>query len=122
MHRAKKHHKERGPWLTAAIILVIIHGLLLLGISFGENSLRNIPIPGWFYLAVVGIAVADIVAGLALWRWKGWGFYLYLAASLVAMALGLLVTGSLLFIFSRIVPVAIVGYVMRPKWKYFEGL
>jgi hypothetical protein len=111
---------ERGGLLTAAIILVILHGLIILGVAYGESALRDLTMPPWFVPAILGIAVADIVAGIALWYWKGWGFYLYLGATIAAIVLGVAASGFLMFAFSRIIPFVIVGYIMRPKWKYFS--
>lgn len=123
-HRSKKQqNKERGGWLTAAIIYVIIHGILMLAILFGEHSyIRQLPglPPTWVIATLAGAAIADIIAGIALWRWKMWGFYLYLASIVAVMIIGLLATGSALLAFSAIIPFAIVGYIMRPKWEFFE--
>lgn len=119
----KPTQKERGGWLTAAIVFVILHGLLMLGIIYGNDLLQgtDVPLPAWFVPSVIGVAVADIVAGIALWRWKGWGFYLYLVSTIVIIALGVLATGyAMLWSFSRLLPFVIVGYIMRPKWKYFD--
>jgi hypothetical protein len=115
--------KVRGGWLTAAIVVVILHGLMMLGIIYGNDYLQETPakLPSWFIPSVVGVAIADIVAGIALWRWKGWGFYLYLVATIVIIALGILATGyAMLWSFSRLIPIVIVGYIMRPKWQYFD--
>lgn len=115
-----KQNRERGGLLTAAIVYVIIHGFLLLGLVYGEQSLRNMNVPNWWIPTVIGMSVAGVVAGIALWNWKKWGYYLYLVASLVGMGLGLLATGSLLFVFSAAIPVAIVGYILMQKWSLFD--
>ena len=115
--------KERGGWLTAAIVMVILHGFLMLAIIYGNDYLQETParLPGWFIPSVIGAAIGDVVAGIALWRWKGWGFYLYLVTSIVIIALGIMATGyAMLWTFSRLLPFVIVGYIMRPKWKYFD--
>lgn len=115
-------HKERGFWLTAAIVVVIIHGLLMLGIIYGEQYLQQTdgppPLLVW---STIGVAVADIVAGIALWRWKKWGLTLYLIATLAIIGLGTIITGSLmLWAFSRLIPFVIIGYIIRSRWQYFE--
>ena len=119
------HHpvrRERGFWLTAAIVVVIIHGLLMLGIIYGEQYLlKTDGPPTWFILSTIGAAIADIVAGIALWRWKKWGLTLYFVATLVVIGLGILATGyGMLWAFSRIIPFAIVGYIIRSRWQNFE--
>ena len=115
--------KERGGWLTAAIVFVILHGLLMLGIIYGNNLLQEtaVPLPSWFVPSVIAAAIADVIAGIALWKWKGWGFYLYLVSTIVIITLGIMATGyAMLWSFSRLLPFVIVGYIMRPKWKYFD--
>ena len=120
MSKSGSYKPERGCLLTGAIILVGISGLLSLLVIFGENGFKTAGIPTWFIAAAAIAAVADIVAAIGLWQWKYWGLYLYLAATVVSIVLGLLATGSALFAFSRIIPVAIVGYFMLPKRQYFD--
>ncbi len=122
----KSHHvaakKERGGWLTAAIIFVILHGFLVLAGIYGDSlfAVEELP-PAWIIYSLVGLAIADIVAGVALWKWKSWGFYLYLFTSIAVIGLGILATGyAMLWTFSRILPFVILGYIMRPKWKFFD--
>lgn len=118
-HAPKK--KVRGGWLTGAIVLVILHGLMMLGVVYGNEYLLSNSVPTWFVYSVIGVAIADIVAGVALWRWKGWGFYLYLVATIIIIGLGIMATGyGMLWSFSRLIPFVIVGYIMRPKWQYFD--
>jgi len=121
---SKNHpvHKERGFWLAAAIVVVILHGLLMLGIIYGEQYLQQTDgPPTWFVLSTIAVAIADIVAGIALWRWKQWGLTLYLVATLVIIGLGIMATGYAMFwAFSRLIPFVIVGYIIRSRWQYFE--
>lgn len=114
--------RERGRWLTAAICFVIGYGLAMIVILLSLDSARNVLAPGWLLPLVIGIGVAEIIAGIALWRWKMWGLYLYLAATIVALFLAVLVAGSLFVVYARIVPFAVVGYIIRPKWEHFDGL
>ena len=120
MSNTHKSKPERGCLLVGAIILVGVSGLLLLGVALGESGLQNTALPNWFIYSVVGVAIADIIAAIGLWFWKKWAYYLYLAATLVSIGLGLAATGSILFAFSRIIPFAIVGYIILPKWEYFD--
>ena len=106
-----------STWLTIMLIIVGFHGLLLL--PYARSLANNTNAPAWFLATIAAVAVADIIAAVALWKWQFWGFYLYLITSAVAIGVGLLATGSMLFVFSRIVPVAILGVLLRPKWNYF---
>ncbi len=120
MSHKESYKPERGCLLVGAIILVGVSGLISLLTILGENSFTTANIPTWFLAAAAAAAVADIVAAFGLWGWKKWAYYLYLASTLVSIVLGLLATGSALFAFSRIIPFAIVGYIVMPKWKYFD--
>ncbi len=113
--------RERGRWLTAAICFVIGYGLALIVLVIMFDSTRGVLAPGWLLPLVIGVGLAEIVAGIALWRWKMWGLYLYLAATIVALFLDVLSAGSLLVVYARIVPFAVVGYIIRPKWEHFDG-
>ena len=119
-NKSHDYKPERGCLLTGAIILVGISGLISLATIFGENGFTTTNIPTWFIAAAVAAAIADIIAAIGLWGWKQWAYYLYLGATIVSVVLGLLVTGSAMFAFSRIIPFAIVGYIILPKWKYFD--
>ncbi len=124
-HTQGKHSqvkKERGGLLTAAIIYVFLHSFLVLGAIFGNNLLMGADLPPtWFILSMIGAEIADIVAGIALWRWKKWGLTLYFAATVVVIALGVLATGAaMMWSFSRLFPFIIVGYIVRSRWQYFE--
>ena len=114
--------KVRSIWLTAAIVIVIIHGLAMLGIIYGQELLRGADAPPtWFVLSILGATIADIVAGIALWRWKKWGLTLYLITTAIDIALGMMATGyGMMWVFSRLIPFVIVGYIVRSQWRYFE--
>lgn len=123
--RKRKHQpakKDRGIWLTAAIVIVIIHGLAMLGVVYGQQLLRSADAPPtWFVLSIIAAAVADIVAGFALWKWKKWGLTLYFVSTIVVIVLGIMATGyAMMWSFSRLIPFVIVGYIVRSRWQYFE--
>ena len=114
--------KERGGWLTAAIIFVILHSFLVLGMIYGNNLLTGADVPPtWFILSILGAAIIDIIAAIALWRWKKWGLTLYFVGTAIVIVLGILATGAaMLWSFSRLLPFIIVGYIVRSKWELFE--
>ncbi|MCA9950865.1 MAG: hypothetical protein KDE48_14540 [Anaerolineales bacterium] len=112
--------KERGWVLMLAIIYVILHGFVLLGVVVGENGLANLSDHTLIIASTIAAGIVGIVAGIMLWRWKQLGLTLYLIATLGEIIAGLLITGSMLFIFSAIIPFAIVGYIVRMHWSKFD--
>ena len=114
------HKKERGTLLSILLILVIVNGVILTLLSISEKNARDeITDPIIVALFIIS-AIAHAVAGIALWRWKQWGLYLYLAAAILTGALGLINTGSLVVFFGAVLPFAIVGYVIAQKWRMFD--
>lgn len=110
---------KRTAVMTAAIIYVIIHGLLWTAASWAtvRDLTGNRP---WYLGLLVVASIASIVAGVALWYWKRWGFYVY-AASVVAVAvLTLLFTGSAFVMLGGLLPVALVAYALYPKLGAFS--
>lgn len=112
--------KERGLALTLAIIYVIIHGFVLFALVIGEKGVPNLADHTLLIAIVAASGIAGIIAGIMLWRWKQLGLTIYLLATLGAIIGGLLTTGSMLFVFSAILPFAIVGYIVRMHWSNFE--
>jgi hypothetical protein len=114
--------RTRGRWLTLAILFVIGYGLLSIFVVLTVDGARRVFAPGWLLPLVIAIGCAEIIAGILLWRWKMWGLYLYLIATIISLILATLSAGSLFVVYARIVPFVAVGYVIRPKWEFFEGL
>jgi len=103
-----------------ALAIVIVHGLLLTLLTIGQKNYQGeVTHPVIYVLFLLGSAL-DVVAGLALWYWQKWGLNLYLAATVMTALVGLVSTGSLLVVFAAFLPLAVVGYILRRDWKYFE--
>ena len=67
------------------------------------------------------LALATLISGFGMWNWKRWGLYLYAGATLVSVAVGLILTGAGLFIvFYEFIPIAILGSILGQTSKYFE--
>ncbi len=113
-------HKKRGTALTIAILFVVLHSIFM---AFAAVSTANyngeVNMPFVYTLFVLS-SIASAIAGIGLWRWKIWGFNLYLGASVVTMALATMLTGSIMAAFWGLVPFAIVGYIVRMDWNKFE--
>lgn len=112
--------KHRNTLLTIALVLVILHGILVVALYWigAPETQRSV---GSFALWVTLLAaVADVVAGVAMWFWKRWGIYLYAVATVAAAVASLLATGSMLFLFGALLPAIIVLYIIAMQRDTFE--
>lgn len=109
---------ERGCWLSGWLILILLHSLLSAGLIY---YLRREPAgnsPLW--LAVLAaVAIANVVAVIAIWNWKRWGLVLYVIATIASIVVGLMLTGTQLIVFQQIIPLVILGYLIKDKWSRF---
>jgi hypothetical protein len=107
----------RGGLLTAAIVIMAIHGvfntvaLLLIRKSEYYNP------PPWLWVAAFAVGIATIVAALALWYWKRWGLYLYLAAAVASGVIGVITFPTFGIAFYNLIPVAILGWILNSQKK-----
>lgn len=116
----KPKPKERGALLTILLVLVILNGAILTLVSWQDARVAGeVTMPIILGLFIVS-SIAHVVAGIALWTWKRWGLALYGIAAAVTGVLGIINTGSLIVLMGALVPFAVVGYVVRMKWKMFE--
>jgi hypothetical protein len=121
-HHKSSHHEqapERGALLTIAIILVVFHGAFFTALSYsvikGEGLIAAPVLLGLLLLC----SIATAVAGVAMWFWKRWGIYLYVAAGIGTAVVFLMRTGSAWMFFGAFLPLVIVGYILQPRLKYF---
>lgn len=117
----KTFHKHRKGYLSLAILLVLFSGLFFTFWVFNEANHLNISPSQWPWWAwgILVTNVADIVAALALWKWKKWGLWLYLASittrTVLMVTAGFFGTG-----FASFLPFALVGYAVSLNNKQFE--
>jgi len=111
--------KERGSWLSLWLILILLHGIFASGLIWYLRSQRSDPSPSWVLGILFLLAIADIVAAIAVWYWKKWGLRLYAISTVVGIVIGLVLTASQLVVFHDIIPLAILGYLVRDKRDYF---
>lgn len=122
MTKRKQNHaalKERGTWLSLWLILILVHGIFASGLIWYLRNQRNDPSPSWILVVLFLLAVADIVAALAAWNWKKWGLWLYTVSTAVGIVIGLVLTASQLVVFHDIIPLVILGYLVRDKRENF---
>jgi hypothetical protein len=107
----------RGGWLTAALIIIAVNAVLtaVLLLVYRRQG-GPIPTP-WLWASAVMIALAEIGGAAAMWFWKRWGLYLFIAAVLAGIVVGFLVFPTQLVAFHGIIPVLILGYILQRQNK-----
>lgn len=116
---AVKAPPKRTPVMIAAIVYVILHGLFWTAASYA--TVRNLEGDRPLYLGLLlAGSAASIVAGVALWYWKRWGFYVYAASVVIVAVLTLLFTGSAWVMMGSLLPVVLVAYALYPKISSFS--
>ena len=111
--------KQRGGWLTAWLVLMMIHGIFAAFLVLYLREQKDGVSAVWALLVLFALAVAHIVAALAIWEWKRWGLIVYAAAVIVSMVVGLILTHTQLWVFHEILPLVILGYLVKDKLPAF---
>lgn len=114
----QKKHKEHGFWLTIALVIMAIHGIIA---AYFYYSLSNAPEAQrpWILTLMVVHSLANIVAAWGIFAWKKWALYVYAGSTILALIAGLISVGAL-SIFYMVLPLVIVGWLLRSKWANFE--
>ncbi len=115
-----KSRRERSILLTIAIILVILNHVVLATLAYYDLTNNLLQVKSLYMPILLLTSVASIVAGMAMWLWKSWGFQLYIASALVAATSAFLNTGYILVLFASVLPPIIVAYIYLPLQKYFD--
>ncbi len=98
---------------------MMIHGLFsaFLVLYLREQN-EGVSAP-WVLVILFLLAVAHIIATLAIWEWKRWGLLLYLGTVAVSIAVGLVLTATQFWVFHEVLPLAILGYLVKDKLPLF---
>lgn len=95
--------KHRHGCLTAYLVFMIVANsasalIYLLG---SETIRRNVPnMPEWAFPVLIVMGIFNLVCAVALFRWKKWGFWGFVASAVVTFFLNLRIglgLGSALF-------------------------
>ena len=116
--KQKEKKKVRGTWLTIALVVIALHGIVASLLYYSQRSQDFINRPYLIVLAVLH-SLLDVVAAVGIWYWKKWALYVYGASTVIALVAGLL-SGIPLSAFYVVLPLAILGWLLRTKWDYFE--
>jgi hypothetical protein len=63
--------------------------------------------------------LANVVAAVGIFYWQKWALYVYAASTVIAVVVGLLTVG-IWSVFYMLLPLVIIGWLLRTKWSYFE--
>lgn len=110
--------KEHGALLIIALVLMGLHGLVAAPMYHLMSTAPEVQRP-WILGMMVVHSLADIVAAVAIFYWKKWGLYVYAASTVIALVAGLLSIGAW-SVFYMVLPLAILGWILRSKWGYFD--
>jgi hypothetical protein len=109
-------HKQHGAVLTGALVLMAVHGIFAAYLYSTGAPEANRP---WIISLMVLHFLLNIVAAVAIFYWKKWGLYIYAASAILALVMGLISVG-VWSVFYMILPLAILGWILRSKMQYFE--
>jgi hypothetical protein len=110
--------KKRGTALTIALIIIVLHGAAA-AIAYSSMSTGPDVQRPWIISMFVIHFLANIVAAIGIFLWKKWGISLYAASSILGVVAGALGVG-LWSIFYLILPLVILGYIVKSKLKFFS--
>jgi len=112
--------RERGIWLSAWLILIGIQSIFYSFLILYLRGQRHDPSPAWILLVLFALSLANVIAVIAIWKWKKWGLQLYAILTAIGIAVGLMLTGSQLVVFHDIIFLVVLGFLVKDKWSYFE--
>jgi len=110
--------KIHGTVLTILLVIMGLHGILG-GIIYYALRMDTASISKPWLLGLMSLHfLMNVVAVVGIWFWKKWGLYVYAASTILALVVGLVSIG-IWSVFYMILPLAILGWVLRTKWSYF---
>ncbi len=111
-------HKERGTAVTIVLVIMALHGIFATYFYYIVRTQEaDLNRPMILSLMVLH-SLANVIAAVGIWYWKKWALYVYAASTVVALVVGLMTVG-VWSVFYMVLPLAIVGWVLRTKWDYF---
>ena len=117
--KKKSTPKHRGTFLTILLVIIGLHGIVA-GIFYYYARLDDsIVTRPWLLMLMAIHFFANVISAVGIWKWKMWGWQLYVASTVLALVVGLLAIG-IWSVFYMILPLAIVGWVLRTKWDNFS--
>lgn len=119
MPKSENTLKQRDPWLTFLLLLVAFHGLFATYFFYTLRVEEAIISRPWILTLMMIHSAANVIAAVGLWNWKMWGWKLYVLSAALALVVGLVSVG-IWSVFYMVLPVAIIGWVLRTRWNQFN--
>lgn len=116
--RTKPQVKERGIWLQIILVVMAIHGIFAAYFYYTVRTQEPYLDRPMILTLMVIHSLANVVAVIGIWFWKKWALYVYAGSTILALVVGLLSIGAW-SVFYMVLPLVILGYVLRSKWGYF---
>lgn len=109
-------HPQRGTWLTIALVLMVLHGIVA-ALFFYFSKTDPAVDRTWMLSLMVVHSLANVTAAVGIWYWKKWAMHVYFYSTIIGLVVGMMAVGWVA-IFHFVLPAAILGYLMRSKWDY----
>ncbi|MBD3253301.1 hypothetical protein GF386_06210 [Candidatus Pacearchaeota archaeon] len=116
----KKKKKVLKIILNVLLILIIIASSFtaISFIIFNSTLTQMFPhVPSLIFFIYGLLAIGNIVAAIALIKFKKWGFWLFLGISVIKIILDLLGRVRILLALSGLILLLIIYLLIRPFWK-----
>jgi len=111
-------HQTRGFWLSLILIVMALHGIFGTVLYYTIRTQEALEKP-WIISLMALHSLANIIAVVGIWFWKKWALYIYAASTVLALFVGLISLGGW-SVFYMILPLAILGWILRAKWDLFK--
>jgi cation transport ATPase len=115
--KPQTQHKKRGTWLTIALAWALFDSVLslILLLSYRKQTIE--PDAPWLLAGAILVTGVGVGSVIAMWFWKRWGLYLYVATVLASVGLGLIVFPSLFTAFHALIPLLILAAALSVDQK-----
>ena len=110
--------RKHSGCLTAFLALAIIGNALLAIITWAAMSGVSSSYQPVIFLAGL-LNLAGVGFAIAIYKWKKWGVYGYVACIGITILLNL-VLGDLLSAARGLIPIGLLAYLIRPSWGQME--
>jgi hypothetical protein len=108
--------KQRHGCLTSFLVLMIVaNSIVATMYLFGSAAIRqSFPsAPGWAFTVLAIGGIVNVVCAIALFQWKKWGFFGFIATTAMAFVVNLIIGVNILQALLGLVGFAILYWVLQ---------